>query len=68
MESNISLFEVGPQYCSDEVEGQEEVLALVRHGNYGDNHWMKRMHEFDLYDVKADLLSLLKEIGFSERF
>ncbi|MDC0074938.1 phenylalanine--tRNA ligase subunit beta, partial [Alphaproteobacteria bacterium] len=64
--SNICLFEVGPQYSSDNIEGQEEVLALVRHGTFGGNHWMKRTHQFDLYDVKADFLSLLTENGFTD--
>jgi phenylalanyl-tRNA synthetase beta chain len=60
---DASLFEVGPLYHDDTLEGQVLVAAGVRAGHTGPKHWRAPPREVDLYDVKADALAALAAMG-----
>ena len=55
------LFEVGPIYRDATPDGQVLVAAGIRSGNR-DPHWLEREREPDLFDAKADLVELLREL------
>jgi len=60
---NPALFEVGPQYASDEPEGQTLVAAGVRAVRTGPRHWAERPRAVDAFDAKADALAALAAAG-----
>jgi phenylalanyl-tRNA synthetase beta chain len=60
---NPALFEVGPQYASDEPDGQSLVAAGVRARETGPRHWAARPRAVDAFDAKADALAALAAAG-----
>jgi phenylalanyl-tRNA synthetase beta chain len=61
--NNASLFEIGPRFSGNRPEDQDTVAAGVRSGNFGERHWNAPMRSVDLFDVKADVLSVLSSLG-----
>jgi len=57
MES-IGLFEIGPQYTSPTPEGQHMMAAGLRAGAFHPGNWREKKRTVDIYDVKADALSV----------
>ncbi|GAB3449278.1 phenylalanine--tRNA ligase subunit beta [Insolitispirillum peregrinum] len=60
---NVGLFEVGPQFHGGEPGDQTRVIAGLRAGKTGPRHWDERPRAVDVFDVKADVLALLKAAG-----
>ncbi len=60
---NIALFEAGNQFSSDTPEGQHFVLAGIRRGQNHERHWQKAPNDVDVYDAKADAVTILNAIG-----
>lgn len=60
---DVGLFEVGPQYQSDQPDGQSMVAAALRRGATGPRHWASNPRPADLYDAKADALAALAALG-----
>ena len=61
--ADISLFEVGSEYHSDQVEGQVTVAGGIRTGLTSPRHWAGNGRKFDAFDAKADALALLEAVG-----
>ncbi len=61
--ADISLFEVGSEYHSDQPEGQVMVAGGIRGGQTSSRHWTGGGRKFDAYDAKADALALLEAVG-----
>lgn len=61
--TDISLFEVGSEYHSDQPEGQVMVAGGIRGGQTSSRHWTGSGRKFDAYDAKADALALLEAVG-----
>jgi phenylalanyl-tRNA synthetase beta chain len=61
--ADISLFEVGSEYHSDQPEGQIMVAGGIRAGQTCSRHWAGSGRKFDAYDAKADALALLEAVG-----
>ena len=57
--SDINIFELGTVFDGDKAGEQHTSLCIVRCGEKSPKHWMKRNRNVDVFDVKADLLSLL---------
>lgn len=60
---DVTLFEVGPQYASPDMDGQAIVAAGIRRGATGPRHWKDRPRNVDAYDAKADALAALSAAG-----
>jgi phenylalanyl-tRNA synthetase beta chain len=64
---DVALFEVGQVFTSDEPEGQEIRIAILRRGTakaQGEGrHWSGHAMSVDFYDVKDDALALLAALG-----
>lgn len=60
---DVTLFEVGPQYASVDMDGQAMVAAGIRRGQTGARHWRERPRSVDAYDAKADALAALSAAG-----
>ncbi|MBE7635477.1 phenylalanine--tRNA ligase subunit beta [Sneathiella sp. P13V-1] len=61
--NDICLFEVAGEYHDDTPSGQSTVAAGIRAGVTQGRHWVGAGREYDLFDVKADVLALLEAIG-----
>jgi len=57
--ADAALFEVGPRYAGDRPEDQAMVAAGVRSGRSGHRHWSSPPRPVDVFDAKADALSVL---------
>ena len=62
---DISLFEIGPIFFGKPGE-QEVVLGGIRSGELNAKNWSEKKRKVDIFDVKADVLKTLQEIGLSE--
>jgi phenylalanyl-tRNA synthetase beta chain len=60
---DVALFEVGPQYADDTVEGQLTVAAGVRVGSARPRHWKAHQREVDAFDAKGDAEAVLAVCG-----
>lgn len=56
---DLSLFEVGTVFDGDMPGMQRTALSIVRTGDASPRHWAGRGRAVDIYDVKADVTSLM---------
>ena len=57
------LFEIGPQFRSDEPDGQDMVASGLRSGRSGRRNWAEQARPVDVFDAKADALAALAAAG-----
>ena len=56
---DLNLFELGTVFDGDMPGEQHTQIAIVRTGANSPKHWTHRNRNVDIYDVKADLVSLM---------
>jgi phenylalanyl-tRNA synthetase beta chain len=61
--NSIAMFEVGPQFNGDLPEDQIIIAAGIRTNQIGSKHWSQGPRAVDVYDVKADALAVLQDLG-----
>jgi phenylalanyl-tRNA synthetase beta chain len=61
--ADCPLFEVGPQFASDEVDGQKMVATGIRSGRSSRRNWAESARNVDVFDAKADALAALGAAG-----
>lgn len=57
--ADINVFELGTVFDGDKPGEQHTAICIVRSGETSPKHWQKRNRNIDVFDVKADLVSLL---------
>ena len=57
------LFEVGPQFESESIDGQRLMAAGIRRGRSGPRHWAATARPVDAYDARADAMAALAACG-----
>lgn len=62
-EKSIRLFEIGPQYENDGIDGQSQVAAGIMAGSTGPRHWAAESRAPDAFDAKAAALAALQAAG-----
>ena len=62
---DLNLFEMGTVFDGDMPGEQHTEIAIVRTGATSPKHWQKRNRPVDIYDVKADIVSLLNGQNFT---
>ena len=62
---DLNLFELGTVFDGDMPGQQHTSLCIVRTGATSPKHWQKRNRNVDIYDVKADIVSLLNGQNFT---
>jgi len=64
---DLSLFEVGQVFFTDEINGQKTFASGVRTGiaglNGGGRHWNDKQKIVDVFDAKADMEAALNTLG-----
>ncbi|MBH67619.1 MAG: phenylalanine--tRNA ligase subunit beta [Rhodospirillaceae bacterium] len=61
--SDLALFEVGPQHANATPQGQQTVASGIRAGQTAARNWSKVARSVDALDAKADALALLEILG-----
>ena len=56
---DLNLFELGTVFDGDTPDAQHTSICIVRTGATSPKHWQKRNRNVDVFDVKADVLSLI---------
>lgn len=56
---DLNMFELGTVFDGDNPGQQHTQICIVRTGNMSPKHWQHRNRSTDIYDVKADLISLM---------
>lgn len=56
---DLNLFELGTVFTGDMPGEQHTSICIVRTGATSPKHWTGRARNTDIYDVKADLISLM---------
>ncbi len=62
---DLNLFELGTVFDGDMPGAQHTEICIVRTGATSPKHWQKRNRNVDVYDVKADIVSLLNGQNFT---
>ena len=62
---NLSLFELGTVFDGDAPRQQHTSVCIIRTGSNSPRHWTGRNRDVDIYDIKADLMSLFNGQNFS---
>ena len=57
---NISIFEIGPVFTGIHPGEQKDCLTIVRSGRAIDKNWTANNRNYDVFDIKSDLVSLLR--------
>lgn len=57
--ADLNMFELGTVFDGDMPGQQHTSLCIVRTGVTSPRHWQKRNRPVDVFDVKADVISLL---------
>lgn len=57
--SDLNMFELGTVFDGDMPNEQHTSICIVRCGETSPKHWQKRNRSVDVFDVKADIISLL---------
>ena len=63
---DVSMFEIGPIFFGYEPGQQIETICGIRSGKAYNKNWLEKNRDFDIFDVKADLFSILKMLGINE--
>ena len=63
MISSGKLFEVGPIFDESLLDKQANVASGIAYGNIYGNNWNSLKKEFDVFDIKSDLMSILKSLN-----
>jgi len=63
---DISLFEIGPIFFGNKPGEQEIVLGGLKSGVANRKSWDSRARNIDVFDVKADAIKTLVELGIEE--
>jgi phenylalanyl-tRNA synthetase beta chain len=58
--NNISVFEIGPVFYGIRPGEQKDSLTVIRSGKAFDKNWTSKSRDYDIFDLKSDLFSVLK--------
>ena len=63
---DLALFEIGPIFYGKNPGDQQTVIGGLRSGQFFKKNWSEKTRAIDLFDVKADVMRTLNEIGLME--
>ncbi len=63
---DLSLFEIGPTFFGNKPGEQQIVLGGLKSGVANRKSWDTKARNIDVFDVKADVIKTLKELGIEE--
>ena len=63
--NNFAVFELGPIFHRTDSFKQEEFVCGIRSGSLFEKNWLEKQRDVDVFDIKADLYSLLNTLDVS---
>ena len=63
----VSIFEFGPIFSHDQKINQSDHIVVMRSGMMTEKSWVEKDREFDVFDIKEDLIEVFKVLDFKER-
>ena len=57
------LFEIGPTFQGKESGKQLTMIGAIKTGKYSRKNWIEKERNFDVFDIKNDVLKILNEVG-----
>jgi len=60
---DLMLFEIGPVFNGSKPEEQSTMIGAIKTGKYSRKNWIEKERNFDVFDIKNDVLRTLNEIG-----
>ena len=64
---DISLFEIGPIFKSNQPGQQHTVVGAIKSGKISRLNWNEKERMVDVFDVKKDLIQTLSEAGYDKQ-
>jgi len=62
---DLMLFEIGPIFRGSKPGEQSTMIGAIKTGKYSRKNWIEKERNFDVYDIKNDVLRTLNEIGIN---
>ena len=60
---DLMLFEIGPVFYGREPGKQSTMIGAIKTGKHSRKNWIEKERNFDVFDIKNDVLRTLSEIG-----
>ena len=62
---DLMLFEIGPVFIGSKPGEQLTMIGAIKTGKYSRKNWIEKERNFDVYDIKNDVLRTLNEVGIN---
>ena len=62
---DLMLFEIGPVFKGSKPGEQSTMIGAIKTGKHSRKNWIEKERNFDVYDIKNDVLRILNEIGIN---
>ncbi len=62
---DLMLYEIGPVFSGNKPGEQSTMIAAIKTGKYSRKNWIEKERNFDVFDIKNDVLRTLNEIGIA---
>ena len=60
---DLMLFEIGPVFKGSKPGEQSSMIGAIKTGKYSRKNWIEKERNFDVFDIKNDVLRVLNEVG-----
>ena len=60
---DLMLFEIGPIFKGNKPGEQSTMIGAIKTGKHSRKNWIEKDRDFDVFDIKNDVLRTLYEIG-----
>jgi len=60
---DLMLFEIGPVFKGSKPGEQSTMIGAIKTGKYSRKNWIEKERNFDVFDIKNDVLRTLNEVG-----
>ena len=62
---DLMLFEIGPVFKGSKPGEQSTMIGAIKTGKHSRKNWIEKERNFDVYDIKNDVLRTLNEVGIN---
>ena len=60
---DLMLFEIGPVFKGNKPGEQSTMIGAIKTGKYSRKNWIEKERDFDIFDIKNDVIRILNEVG-----
>ena len=63
---DLMMFEIGPVFKGSKPGEQSTMIGAIKTGKHSRKNWIEKERDFDVFDIKNDVLRTLYEIGVNQ--